>query len=559
MRHVVTAALWASLFAVQAATVTRAANVGAASKITAEGLLRDTKALSDDAMAGRGPGTDGDRKARAYLVGRLMEIGFKPGAPNGEWEQPVPIVGLTMKHPDAWSFQTAAGAQASFRWWDDFIGASGVQAPRVSIDKAEVVFVGYGIQAPEFKWDDFKGADLKGKVLLILNNDPDWDPDLFAGEKRLYYGRWDYKYESAARQGAVGAIIIHTEPSAGYGWNVVQTSWSGTSFELPAVAGPRVQLKSWMTEAAARKLVKLGGRDLGALTAVARRRDFKPVPLGVTTSIAFDVAIENTRTANVIGILPGADPVLRDEVMIYSAHHDHLGIGPPDATGDKIYNGAVDNASGCAQVLAIAEAFAANKVRPKRTIMALFVAAEEQGLLGSLYFTTHPTVPAARIAANINIDGGNVYGRTEDVAVIGKGKSDLEDILAGAAKSQWRYVVDEPEPDKGYYYRSDQLNFARIGVPSLYFRSGQTSIGHPAGWGKDKEADYRKRRYHQPGDVVTAEWDLAGMVQDDILAYLVGLNVANAAKLPAWYPGDEFEAARKKALAERPAPAAAAR
>ena len=278
---------------------------------------------------------------------------------------------------------------------------------------------------------------------------------------------------------------------------------------------------------------------------IAKQRDFRPVPLGITTSIAFDVTLENTETANVIGILRGTDPKLRDETMIYTAHHDHLGTGEPDAHGDRIYNGAVDNASGCAQILAIAEAFAATEPRGKRSVMALFVGGEEQGLLGSLYYVTHPTVPIAKIAANLNIDGGNIFGRTTDVGIVGKGKSDLENRLAGAAKSQRRKVVDEPEPDKGYYYRSDQLNFARVGVPSLYFRSGQSYIGRPAGWGKDREAEYRKTRYHQPSDVVTPEWNLDGMIEDDVLAYRVGLDVARGGALPAWFPGDEFEAKRK--------------
>jgi len=519
-----------------------------ASRITAEGLMRDTKALSDDAMGGRGPGSPGDRMARTYLANRLKEIGFAPGGPDGSWEQPVPIVGVTMQHPASWKFRAVSGTEASFRWWDEFIGNSGVQQTKVAIENAEIVFAGYAIEAPEFQWDDFKGADLKGKILVILNNDPDWDPALFAGKKRLFYGRWDYKYESAAKHGAAGAIIIHTEPSAGYGWNVVQTSWSGTSFELRGGDGPRVKLRSWMTEDAARKLVQLGGKDLEALVAAARKRDFKPVPLGITTSIAFDVKLENTETANVIGILRGADPELSSETMIYTAHHDHLGIGVPDAHGDRIYNGALDNASGCAQILAISEAFAATTPRAKRTVMALFVGGEEQGLLGSLYYVTHPTVPIARIVANLNIDGGNIFGRTTDVAVTGKGKSDLETRLAAASKAQDRIVVDEPEPDKGYYYRSDQLNFARVGVPALYFRSGQSYLGRPAGWGKEKEAEYRKTRYHQPSDVITPEWSWDGMVEDDVLAYRVGLDVIGGAALPAWFKGDEFEAKRKAAL-----------
>ena len=522
-----------------------AADGGPASRITVAGLLADTKALSDDAMGGRGPGSPGDRMARAYLAKRLKEIGFEPGGPDGSWEQPFPIVGVTMQHPNSWKFRTASGDTTSFRWWDDFIGNSGVQAPKVSIENAEVVFAGYAIEAPEFHWDDIKGADLAGKILLILNNDPDWDESLFAGKKRLFYGRWDYKYENAARHGAAGAIIIHTEPSAGYGCNVVQTSWSGTSFELPSRDERRVRLRSWMTENAARKLVRSAGKDLDALVAAARTREFKPVPLGITTSLTFDVKIENTEIANVIGVLRGADPVLRDEAMVYSAHHDHLGIGAPDAKGDRIYNGALDNASGCAQVLAIAEAFSVMVPRGKRSVIALFVGGEEQGLLGSAYYAAHPTIPLPKIAADLNIDGGNIFGRATDVAIIGMGKSDLEFRLVSAAQSQRRTVVDEPEPDKGYYYRSDQLSFARAGVPSLYFKSGQTYIGRPAGWGKEKEAEYRKTRYHQPSDVVTPEWDLSGMVEDDVLAYRIGWDVTRGGALPAWVHGDEFEAKRK--------------
>jgi Zn-dependent M28 family amino/carboxypeptidase len=522
----------------------------ASSRITAAGLIRDVKALASDSMAGRGPGTEGDRSARAYLVRRLQGIGFEPGGPNGSWEQPVPIVGLTIERPATWGFSGPKGPKASLRWSEDFIAASGVQEAKVKIRKAEVVFVGYAIQAPEFRWDDFKDAELKGKILLILNNDPDWDPAMFAGPKRLYYGRWDYKYESAARAGAAGAIIVHTDASAGYGWNVVQSSWSGTGFELPADGAPRVRVKGWVTEAAARKLVGLGDHDLDALIVAARSREFRPVPLGVTTSIAFDVRVEKTATANVVGILPGGDPALRAETMVFTAHHDHLGTGEPDATGDAIYNGAVDNASGCAQVLAVAEAMAATSPRPRRSVMALFVAAEEQGLLGSEYFAAHPTVPVAKIAANLNIDGGNIFGRTEDVAIIGKGKSDLEVRLAALAALQQRTVVDEPEPDKGYYYRSDQLNFARIGVPAIYFKSGHTYVGRPPDWGKAKEAEYRRLRYHQPSDELTPDWNLQGMVEDVILAYRLGLDVANGDKLPAWFPGDEFEAARKKSLAE---------
>jgi len=544
-------AAFAVLLAMLAHSATApAAAPGPQQRITATGMLRDIVALAADSMGGRGPGTAGDRMARQYLIRRLQAIGFAPGGPGGSWEQEILLVGLTLPDVGDWRF-TGSGGEAAFRWREDFVGGSGVQAPHVSIADAEVVFVGYGIQAPEFQWDDFKGADLKGKVLLILNSDPDWDPALFAGTKRLYYGRWDYKYETAARQGAVAAIILHTTPSAAYGWNVVVRSWAGTQFDVPAAGEARLQFKSWLTEPSVRRLCALGGRDLDSLVAAARRRDFVPVPLGVRTSLAFDVRVETARTANVIGVLRGSDPRLREEAVIFSAHHDHLGIGTPDSTGDPIHHGAVDNASGCAQVLAIGEAFAATRPAPRRTIVALFPAGEEQGLLGASYYAEHPTFPLARIAADINYDGANVSGRTSDVAVIGRGKSDLEDLLAVAAKGQGRTVVDEPEPDKGYYYRADELSFARAGVPALYYKSGQTFIDRPPGWGRQKDADFVRLRYHQPSDRVLPGWDLSGAVEDTRLGYLVGLAVANSAKLPAWYPGDEFEAARKKALEGR--------
>ena len=544
--------LAASLFFAVAVTAGPAPRAGAPDpqqRITAAGMLNDIAALSADSMGGRGPGTAGDRLARAYLARRLGEIGLAPGGPHGSWEQTIPMIGLSLPGIGPWKF-TGPGGEAEFKWREDFVGGSGVQAPRVAIDDAEVVFVGYGIQAPEFQWDDFKGADLKGKVLLVLNNDPDWDPALFAGKKRLYYGRWDYKYEEAARQGAAAAIVLHTTPSAGYGWNVVARSWSGTLWDVPAGAEARLQFKSWLTEAAARRVCALGGRDLDSLIAAARRRDFAPVPLGVKTSLAFDVKVEQGETANVIGVLPGSDPTMRWEAVLFTAHHDHLGIGAPDSTGDRIHHGALDNASGCAQVLALAEAFAATKPRPRRSIVALFTAGEEQNLLGARYYAAHPTFPLGRIAADLNFDGANVLGRTADVAVIGKGKSDLEDRLVVAAGAQQRRVVDDPEPDKGYYYRADQLSFARVGVPALYFGSGQDYIDRPAGWGEQKDAEFLRLRYHQPGDKILPDWDLSGAVEDTQLGYVVGLGGANDPKLPAWYKGDEFEPARKKALEE---------
>jgi len=539
----------AGSFAVHAATPAAPASSGAA-RITADGLRADIAAISDDSTQGRLPGTPGDRMARAYLARRLQAIGFQPGVAARSWEQDITFIGLTVKGLDTWTFTGDGASRESFQWGDEFIGGPDGQTPHPEIPTTDVVFVGYGIQAPEYQWDDFKNADLKGKVLVVLNNDPDWDPKLFAGRKRLYYGRWDYKYESAARQGAAGVIIVHTLESAGYPWQVVQRSWSGTKFQLPAGNEPRLAFRGWMTYDAATRLCALGHQKLEDLITKARSRDFRPVPLGIRTSLAFDVDIQKTPTANVIGFLPGSDPKLARQAVLITAHHDHLGVGAPDARGDRIHNGAVDNASGCAQVLAMAEALASTTPRPKRSIIVAFVAGEEQGLLGSEYYAKHPTVPLADLVMDMNWDDdSNIYGRTADVAVIGKGKSDLEDRLNALCQKQFRAMVDEPEPDKGYYYRSDQLNLARVGVPSIYFKSGQSYIGKPAGFGAQKEAEYRKTRYHQPSDQLMPDWDLSGMVEDTQLGYQLALQVANESKMPAWYPGDEFEAARKKTLA----------
>jgi Zn-dependent M28 family amino/carboxypeptidase len=519
----------------------------AAAVITAESMRTVVAKLASDEFGGRGPATQGDELTRSYLTEQLQALGYRPGAPNDSWQQYFDLVGIKARAPQAWAFSKGEDT-LTLKWWDDFIAASGVQAPMSKIENAEVVFVGYGIQAPEYRWDDFKGQDLKGKVLLMLNNDPDWDPALFKGVTRLYYGRWTYKYESAARQGAVGAIIIHTTPSAGYPYKVVQTSWSGEQFELPAENEPRVQVRGWITEDKARALAKLAGKDLDQLVNAARSRDFVPVPLGVRTSIAFANELHHVRTANVLGLLPGRDAKLKDEVVVISAHHDHLGIGEPDARGDRIYNGALDNASGVAQVFAIAKAFKALPQPPRRSVLIAFVAAEEQGLLGSQYYARHPTFPPGKIAANINYDSANKWGRTRDVPINDKGKSSLDAIAARYAHRQGREIEPNPYPDRGSFYRSDQFNFAKIGVPAIRFITGTDFIGRPPEWGKQQYLAYENTQYHQPSDELTPDWNFDGMIEDAALGFYIGLDVANAAAMPTWVPGDEFEATRKAAL-----------
>jgi Zn-dependent M28 family amino/carboxypeptidase len=386
----------------------------------------------------------------------------------------------------------------------------------------------------------------------MMNNDPEDDPALFAGKTRLYYGRWDYKYDMAARQGAAGAIIIHTTPSAGYKWQVVQTSWTGEQFSLPAEGQPSLPVMAWATEEASKRIARLAGLDLDVLRAAAQKRDFRPVPLGVGISLALANDVQRRKTANVIGRLEGSDPTFAAQAVLYTAHHDHLGMkagARPDQ--DSIYNGALDNASGVATLLAIAQAMKALPQPPRRTILFAVVAAEESGLLGSEFLARNPPIPAGRIAANINIDGMSIWGRTRDVVAIGLGKSSLDDWLRALAGAQGRVVVPDQFPDRGSFYRSDQLSLARIGVPAAYLKYGTEVIGKPAGWGREKQEEFEATDYHQPSDELR-DWDFTGAVEDTQLLFWLGVKVANSTPLPSWRAGDEFEAARKKALADLP-------
>ena len=515
--------------------------------ITAD-LMRDyVRELSDDKYEGRGPGSRGDSSARQYLVAEMEKLGLEPAAADGSWEQTFSLVGLTSDQPLEWNFSNE-DESLILEQWDDFIVSSGVQAERAEVTEAELVFVGYAIQAPEYAWDDFKEVDLEGKVLLIMNNDPDWDPDLFEGETRLWYGRWDYKYLSAARQGAAGAIIIHTQPSAGYPFQVVQTSWTGEQFELEAAGEPRLQVEAWVTEDTARDLVEMAGRDLDALREAADNRDFEPVPLGITTSIGMAVGLNRVETANILGLIPGSDPELSDEVVIYTAHHDHLGIGTPNESGDVIYNGAMDNASGVAQIMAIARALKQLPEAPRRSVLFALVGAEEQGLLGSLYYANNSTFPPGKIAANLNYDGGNIWGHTHDVTYIGLGKSTIDAIVSGIAAEQGRVVKPDQFADRGYFYRSDQFSFAKIGVPAMYLDTGTDFVDRPPDWGREQVDHYTDVNYHQPSDEYDDSWNFDGMIADAVLGFWAGLAIANADEMPQWNEGDEFEAARLDAL-----------
>jgi Zn-dependent M28 family amino/carboxypeptidase len=544
---VLLAVLLVPLLTAQAQSSTSAEKT-ASRTISAEALRAHVGFLASDLLEGRGPGTRGDALAQRYIATQFQLLGLKPAGPEGSYLQPFELVGMT-GHPETLTFSSGSGS-TQLQYHEDFIANSGRQVAEVVLEDSELVFVGYGIQAPEFEWDDFKGMDLRGKTLLILNNDPEDDPKLFGGKARLWYGRWDYKYEQAAKVGAAGAFILHTTPSAGYSWQVVQASWSGEQVELP-VSGeqPRLRVKGWTTDEATRRVMRLTGKDLDALRVLAQRRDFQPVPLGVKVSTRFTNQVHRRPTANVLGLLPGSDPRLAREVVLYTAHHDHLGMKEDAKPGeDAIYNGAVDNAAGVAAMLEVARAFTAMPKAPPRSILFAAVAAEEQGLLGSQYLAEHLPVHPGRVAANLNIDGLNIHGRTRDVTVIGLGKSSLDLALIALARAQGRLVKGDQLPERGFFYRSDQFNFAKLGIPAAYFSSGMDFIGRPPGWGKERREKWEAAHYHQPSDELRPDWDFSGAVEDVRLFFLLGAHVARTRELPRWNKGDEFEGPRLRAL-----------
>ncbi|MCY2984411.1 MAG: M20/M25/M40 family metallo-hydrolase [Planctomycetota bacterium] len=525
--------------------------ISIADRINEKGLHGNLRFLADDLLEGRGPGSKGDLIAQLYLESQFQRMGLAPLPSIQSYRQPFPMLGLTSSPSKTWKIAAAdkSGEPAVFQFFKDYIAVAGQPKAKIEINNAEIVFVGYGIQAPEYQWDDFKGKDLKGKILLMMNNDPESDPKLFAGARRLYYGRWDYKYESAARQGAAGAIIIHTTPSAGYPFKVIETSWTGEQFELQDSSGPRMNMKAWMTNEATAKLVERAGMNLDALRAKAESKDFQPVPLGLNLSTTIDCEIREKSTANVLAVLPGSDSKLANEFVLFMAHHDHIGIAVDrDERGDNIYNGAIDNASGTAAMLAIAQAIAEGGIRPKRSLVFAAVGAEEQGLLGSKYFAEHPPIPNGKQSAVVNIDGINFIGATRDVNVIGFGKSSLDRLVDTVAKYQNRIVVPDTEPSKGYYYRSDQFSLAKVGVPGVYLHSGNVVIGKPEGWGKEQLDAWTEKHYHQRSDEYDPNWDLSGAVVDVRLLFHVGWMAANADEMQSWSAGDEFEAARKNAI-----------
>ncbi len=505
----------------------------ALAQLTESYLRGCVRFLADDLLEGRAPGTRGDRLAQLYLATEFEKLGLRPAFGPGRWYQPVPLIGMTTECPDRLVFRSAAGQELSVEFLRDYVAVAGVQRRKVTLEQSEVVFVGYGIVAPEYGWDDYKDVDVRGKVVLLLNNDPADDPELFEGRARTYYGRWDYKYAEAARHGAAGAIIVHTTPSAGYPWDVVQSSWTGEQFQLRGTPEPHPLVEMWLTEQSASRLVGLAGHRLDELQSRARRRSFRPVALNVYLSARFRVALRPVDTANVVAILPGRDRP--EEAVVYTAHFDHIGTDPSAGPGsDGIYNGALDNASGTAGLLALARAFAAQRPRPRRTICFAAVGAEEQGLLGSRYLATHLPPTIQRPIACLNLDGMNIWGRTRDVTVIGLGRSSLDHWIRRIAAWQGRIVRPDQFPDRGFYFRSDHFSFALQGVPAVSLDTGTDFVGRPPGWGRKVMEEWERKHYHRVSDEYSDSWDLTGALEDVALWYLTGSEVADADEVPRW-------------------------
>ena len=506
---------------------------------------RHVAALASDEFEGRKPATRGEEKTVEYIRQQFEAVGLKPG--NGStFYQSVPLVEITAD-PNVTLTVSNGSESRSFKYRDDMV----VWTKRVIADSAlaqsDLVFVGYGIVAPEYDWNDYAAANIKGKTAVILINDPGFvtqDPKLFAGRAMTYHGRWTYKYEEAMRQGAAGALIIHETEPAAYGWEVVQSGWTGPQLDKASADGNagRVAIEGWISGPTAEAIFQLAGQDLAALKAAAVRRDFKAVPLNLRASVAVRNSIRRSNSSNVVGILPGSKRP--DEYMLYMAHWDHLGRSDA-VTGDNIYNGAIDNATGTAALITLAQAFARAKPAPERSVIFVAVTAEEAGLLGSAHYADHPLYPLERTAAVINMDALYAGGPTRDVAVIGFGSSELEDYLREAAETQDRVPKAEPTPERGFFYRSDHFNLAKKGVPALYFKLGTDDREHGEAGGRQLQEDYVANRYHKPSDQYDPSLDLRGSMQDVELFFAVGNRVANEKGWPEWYRGNEFRAARE--------------
>jgi Zn-dependent M28 family amino/carboxypeptidase len=520
--------------------------------IDGSAVLEHTKVLASDAFEGRAPGTPGEERTVAYLIEHLRKIGLQPGNPDGSWVQRIPLVGTTVQGTPALVFRKGT-VERRLAWRDDYVAWTKRVVERVGLDASDLVFVGYGVQAPEYQWDDFKGADVRGKTIVVLVGDPPvsdpakpdrLDPRVFGGKAMTYYGRWTYKYEVAAKLGAAGVLIVHETEPAGYPFAVVQGKTTEQfDLETPDGNASRAAVEGWITLAQAKALFQMAGQDFAALERRAATRAFRPVPLGVTASVSLLNSIRKVPSANVVARLEGSDPLLKDEWVVYTTHWDHFGVGPA-VNGDTIYHGAIDNASGTGGLIELARAFAGTTPRPRRSILFLFVTAEEQGLLGSTGYAEHPLYPLAKTVAALNLDALNVHGRTRDLTIVGLGLSDLDDVLRRAAAAQGRVVRPDPMPEKGSYYRSDHFPFARKGVPSVHAGGGVEYVAKPAEYGRRIREEYIRNDYHKPSDTVRLDWDMSGAVEDLELYLRAGYDIASAATRPEWKAGTEWKALR---------------
>ena len=519
------------------------------SPISENALRAHIKFLSDDRLEGRGTGAKGGETAALYIAEQFEALGLKGAGPKGSFWQPVSLVGVKAD-PKTELRVNGETKSELFKFADDFVAFTGSQTEKVDIENAEMVFVGYGIDAPEQKWNDYKGPadDYRGKILVMLVNDPpatSAEPNLFGGRALTYYGRWTYKYEEAARRGAVGALLLHTNESAGYPWSVVRTSNGSWRFDIARTAGdktPFLPIRSWMTDDAAHRLFSLADMNLDELRKQAASRDFKPVKLSLKGSLNLNSEVKRVEAPNVAAILPGHDPKLRNEYVVYSAHWDHLGIGAPNKSGDTIYNGALDNATGVASVIEIARVLsqlpAAEK--PRRSILFLIPTAEEQGLIGAEWYTRHPLVPNEKTAADINLDSMNILGPTHDFVPLGAERSTLYPIVQQIAKERGLRISPDPRPEQGSFYRSDHFPFAKVGVPSISLKEGDDYVGRAKGWGEKKFKEYNDAHYHQPSDEFRDDWNFAGMIQEADFALAIGRRVADLPAMPKFNPNDEF-------------------
>ena len=523
--------------------------------INADDLLKHIKILASDEFEGRAPGSKGEELTVKYLTEQFKAIGLKPGNPNGSYIQEVPLAGI-VTHPTA-AF-AVKGKSIELKFPTDYVASSARLQEEIKVADSDVVFVGYGVVAPEYGWDDYKGVDVKGKTIVMLINDPaipdpadatKLDPKMFKGRAMTYYGRWTYKYEIAAEKGAAAAVIIHETAPAAYPWSVVESSWGTENFEINAANKnmDQVQVRSWISLETAKKLLAESGQDFDALKKAALTKDFRPVPLGATASFHLQQKVRTFQSRNVVGKIEGSDPKLKDDWVMYTAHWDHLGRNP-EMPGDNIYNGAIDNASGVAAIMEIAEAHMKLPQPTRRSALFMATTAEESGLLGAKFYAENPLYPLEQTVANINIDGTGVWGKTRDIEDISDGNSTLDDMLGEAAKRHGRVLVPNSKPERGAFYRADHFEFSKLGVPALYTGRGKEFIGKPAEFGQQKTEEYVAKLYHQPSDEIDPSWDLSGAAEDIRLLFEVGYEVANGDKWPEWHPGTEFKAKREEML-----------